>query len=312
MRRHLTGLAAAAAIVAAPGILAQSPAPEATAIVERAGRYVEAYIEAFSAVVSEEHQVQKLIRPDGRVRKTRELTSDFLLVKAGTGPWPVVFRDVIASDGKPVRDRSDRLRKLFLEQPKAAVDLARAISKESERFNIGLQRTGNSPLLPLIFLTPRVVPGVRYALAGSRLTFEEFRSPSVLARRSSDGRHDIMTKGWFEIDPETGSVLAAEFTGHDSPDHNSISLRVRYQKDPKLNLSVPVEVSERYWRPGKPGEDRLEVELTYSDFRRFEVTTGEQIKIPKSGNLVIWKSILDFHLSKFPNSNYWSTSRTLS
>jgi hypothetical protein len=281
LRTLLTGLAVAAAIMMAPGIRAQAPAPDATAIIERAGRYVEAYIEAFSAVVSEEHQIQKLVRPDGRVRKTRELKSDFLLVKTGASPWPVVFRDLIAADGKPVRDRTDRLRKLFLEQPKAAVELARAISKESERLNIGLQRTGNSPLLPLIFLTPRVVPGVRYAIAGSRLTFEEFRSPSVLARRSSDGRHDIMAKGWFEIDPDTGSVLAAEFTGHDSPDHNSISLRVRYQKDAKLNLSVPVEASERYWKPGKPGEDRLEVESMYSDFRRFDVTTGEQIKIPK-------------------------------
>jgi len=65
-RTLLTGLALAAAVTVAPGIRAQSPAPDATAIVERAGRYVEAYIEAFSAVVSEEHQVQKLVRPDGR------------------------------------------------------------------------------------------------------------------------------------------------------------------------------------------------------------------------------------------------------
>jgi hypothetical protein len=257
-RTFLTGLALAAAVTVAPGIRAQSPAPDATALVERAGRYVEAYIDAFSAVVSEEHQVQKLVRPDGRVRKSRELKSDFLLVKTGTGPWPLVFRDVIAADGKPVRDRSDRLRKLFLEQPKAAVELARAIAKESERLNIGLHRTGNSPLLPLIFLTPRVAPGVRYAIDGSRLTFEELRSPSVLARRSPDGRHDIMSKGWFEIDPDTGNVLAADFTGHDSPDHNSISPRVRYQKDTRLNLSVPVEASERYRKPGTlPNPPRL-------------------------------------------------------
>jgi len=92
VRTFLTGLALAAAVTVAPGIRAQSPAPDATALVERAGRYVEAYIDAFSAVVSEEHQVQKLVRPDGRVRKSRELKSDFLLVKTGTGPWPLVFR----------------------------------------------------------------------------------------------------------------------------------------------------------------------------------------------------------------------------
>jgi hypothetical protein len=260
---------------------AQSPNPDAAAIVERAGRYVDGYIEAFSAVVSEEHQIQKLIRSDGRVRKVRELRSDFLLVKTG-GPWPAAFRDVIAADSKPVRDRSDRLRKLFLENPKTAVDLARAIARESERFNIGLHRTGNSPLLPLIFLTPRIAPGVRFAIDGPRrLTFQEFRSPSVNSRRTGGERHDIMARGWFEIDPETARVLAGEFTADGPPDDYSVSLRVRYQTDPKLDLNVPVQVNERYWRPGKPGGDALEVESTYSAFRRFEVTVGQQIKIPK-------------------------------
>jgi hypothetical protein len=280
LRTPLTGLALAALITAGSGSLAQTPDPGVPAIVERAGRYVEAYIEAFSAVVSEEHQIQKLIRADGRVKKVRELRSDFLLVKTG-GPWPAAFRDVIASDGKPVRDRSDRLRKLFLEHPKTAMELVRAIASESQRFNIGLNRTGNSPLLPVIFLTSRVASGVRFTTEGSRLMFQEFRSPSVLGRRTSGQRHDLMSRGWFEIDSATGSVLAAEFVAEGSADDYSVSLRARYQKDPKLDLSVPVQVNERYWQPGKPGNDVLEVESTYSAFRRFDVTTGEQIKIPK-------------------------------
>ena len=90
-----------------------------------------------------------------------------------------------------------------------------------------------------------------------------------------------MARGSFEIEPETARVLTAEFTADSPPGHYSVSLRVRYRKDAKLDLSVPVEVSERYWQAGKPGEDRLEVESTYSAFRRFDVTTGEQIKIPK-------------------------------
>jgi hypothetical protein len=229
MRMLLTGIALAAAATTGAGYRAQSSDAATTAIVERAGRYVDAYVEAFSAVVSEEQQVQRLVRPDGRARKVRNLKSDFLLVKAG-GPWPLAFRDVISVDGKPVANRPDRLRKLFLENPKTAVELARAINRESARFNIGLYRTGNSPLLPLIFLTPRFASGVRFATANSRLTFEEFRSPSVLARRSPDGRHDMMARGSFEIDPETATVLAAEFTGGISPDHYTISVRVRYQK----------------------------------------------------------------------------------
>src|SRR4051794_28032351 len=73
-------IAVVAAVTAVAGLRAQATDSATPAIVERVGRYVETYLEAFSAVVSEEHQVQRLIRPDGRVKKVRELTSDFLLV----------------------------------------------------------------------------------------------------------------------------------------------------------------------------------------------------------------------------------------
>jgi hypothetical protein len=276
-------LLTAVALCVVPMAAAQSPDPATAAIVERAGRYVDAYLEAFTAVVSQELQVQKLLRPDGRVKQVRELKSDFLLVKTGA-TWPIAFRDVIASDGKPVKNRPDRLRKLFLDNPKTAVELARAIARESERFNIGLQRSGNSPLLPLIFLTTRIAPGVRYAWSESTrvLTFEEFKSPSVMSRRKSGVRHDLMARGSFEIEPETGRVLAAELNGDALPGDHTISLRARYEKDSKLDLSVPIQVDETYRRVGRPDEDRLEVLSTYSAFRRFDVTVGEQIKVPKS------------------------------
>src|SRR5262245_16973197 len=108
----LAGIAFAAG--SGPGAQSQAPAD----VVAKAGAYVDAYVEAFSAIVSEEKQTQTLIRPDGRVRKSREITSDFLLVRA-RGTWPEAYRDVIEVDGKPVRNRGDRLKKLFLDHPKA-------------------------------------------------------------------------------------------------------------------------------------------------------------------------------------------------
>ena len=38
---------------------------------------------------------------------------------------------------------------------------------------------------------------------------------------------------------------------------------------------------ERYWRQDKPNDDRLEGTSTYSNFRRFQVKIGEQIKVPQ-------------------------------
>ena len=277
--RILLAVVLAAASVA--GLQSQTAAPGAPAGgVEQATAYVEAYERAFASLVSEERQVQKLVRADGRVKKTRELKSDFLLVKTSDA-WAQVFRDVIAVDGKPVRNREDRLRKLFLDSPKTALEQARAIARESERHNIGMSRTGNSPLLPLIFLHPRAAARSRFVLSGASLTFEEFQTPSVLSARRNGVRADLLARGAFTIDAASSRVLAGEFTALGPPGIYSVSLAVRYADDPQLKLMVPTAARERYWFEDKPKEDHLEVESTYSNFRRFQVTVGEQIKTPK-------------------------------
>lgn len=276
MRTLVIAAAAAASIVAARPA-AQTTGPSTAALVDLAGKYVDAYVEAFSAIVSEEHQTQTLVRPDGMVRRTREITADFLLVKAHR-TWPEVYRDVIEVDGKRVRNREDRLKKLFLEHPKTAPQLAQAIADESGRYNIGVTRRGNSPLLPLVFLTRGTASGVTFEGTASALTFQEVRLPTVLRRRSGAGDHNMPSHGTFEVDPATGRVLSAEFTA-DNPDSKiSATFKVRYAIDPKLEISVPIEITERYWQPARPTEDVLEMRATYSSFRKFQVITGEEIK----------------------------------
>lgn len=278
-RRTLSGvsLLLAVVLVAASGTRFRAQAPDA--IVDRASRYVEAYEAAFSALVCEERQIQKLVRADGHVEKTRELRSDLLLVKIGTAGMPV-FRDVLEVDGKPIKNRADRLRKLFLENPKTAMEQAQAIAKESQRYNIGLSRTGNSPILPIRILMPRVASGFRFEVSGSQLTFQEFRSPSFFRRRTASAVLDMMSHGSFEIDA-TGRVLAAELTAGGPPDTYWTTQAVRYREDPQLKLLVPIEMTERYWKPGRPAVGRLEVASSYSNIRRFQVSTDEQIKVPK-------------------------------
>jgi hypothetical protein len=56
---------------------------------------------------------------------------------------------------------------------------------------------------------------------------------------------------------------------------------VRYREDPQVKLLVPFEMQERYWQPHRPRDDRLEVASSFSNFRRFQVITDEQIKVPK-------------------------------
>ena len=267
-------------------VLAVQAKPQATdptlaAILDRVSQYAETYERTFAAMAMEEQQTQTLRRADGRARQSRMLRSDFLLIK--TGPdWAQVFRDVIEVDGKPIRNRDERLRKLFLEKPRSAIEQAQAIAAESRRHNIGPSRQGNSPLLPMIFVHPRYVQRSHFSLAGNVLAFEEVQLPTILGARHGGGpRKDLPTKGALTIDPATGRILAAEFTATGPPDVSSMSLSVEYNDEPELKLMVPARARERYGIPRSPADDQLFVESTYTNFRRFEVNVLEQIKVPK-------------------------------
>jgi hypothetical protein len=82
--RTLLVVALAAVVHAESAGQAPAKPADTSAIVERGRRYVDAYPEAFTAVVSEERQVQRLIRPDGSVHKVRELTKDDRLEVSST------------------------------------------------------------------------------------------------------------------------------------------------------------------------------------------------------------------------------------
>src|SRR4051812_39724094 len=89
------------------------------AVLARAGAYVADFHRQLSSIVAEERDVQDWRRVLDRRRGTnqlahRELVSDLLLVKPdGFRVW-MEFRDVFEVDGTPVRERDQRLVKMFL------------------------------------------------------------------------------------------------------------------------------------------------------------------------------------------------------
>ncbi len=283
MKRRLL-LGVLAATLAGAGVPAQQPSDSTAALVERTGKYVEEYERTFAAVVSEEFQRQTLIRADGRVRSTRELRSDFLLVK--TGPdWAHVFRDVIEVDGRPVRNREDRLRRLFIEKPRSALQQARDIAKESARYNIGgIQRNVNTPVMPLQFLdkanqqrfefkhvarpTP-VFSDVSAQPASDagvfRVTTEMWtieyreRGRNTIIRRPNGAR--LPVRGRFWIDPSTGAVLISEMVADGGG--VTATVTVSYQSEPLMGFLVPVEMRESYVRRG----ERISGHAVYERFR---------------------------------------------
>jgi len=268
-----------ATIVLAGGIAVHGQDDRVATLVERAGRYVQEYEKQFSALVCEERQQQRIVRADGRERKRRELVSDLLLVKVGDRT--VSFRDVIASDGKMVRDRQERLRKLFLDDAasRTAMRQARAIADESSRYNIGFSRSLEALMIPLEILQPQSASGFHFASAAEGLTFQEFRSPSLVRYRSGGRVQDMFLRGRFTVDVDSGRVRGASLIATNAAFETTFD--IRYLEDATLGLLVPAEMHEQYRHAEKPGDDQLDVRSSYANFRRFQVKVDERFDAPK-------------------------------
>jgi hypothetical protein len=271
-----------------------SPVP-LSAVLSKASSYLETYAGRLSGLVMEESYVQdveQLNRFGYRMNTRggvshRQLKSDLLLVRPeGADAW-MQFRDVFEVDGKALRDRNDRLEKLFLQPSKSTAAQAEKIVRESARYNIGdIERTINVPLLPMMFLIPENQWRFKFNVQKSPqplstakdlpssspyftvstevwvIEYRETEKPTVI--RFIDGRGNIPVHGRFWIDPGSGRVLMSELIAEDHTVHATID--VSYQSEPMLDLFVPIEMRETYWRADEPA--RITGIAAYSKFRR--------------------------------------------
>jgi hypothetical protein len=277
-------------------VATQSPASLET-VLERAGAYVIALQQQLSGIVAEEDYVQNVgalsgVGPTTRsglpLVRHRELRSDLLLVRpVGADRW-VQFRDVFDVDGRPVRDRSERLMKLFVSPSSSTANQAEQIAVESSRYNIGnLQRTVNVPVLALAILEPRhqsrfvfkrigkvADPQVRSAAATAKtvwmIGYREVERQTMI--RTTDYR-DMPARGRLWIEPDTGRVLVTELVAEDLSVRGAIT--VGYDLEPTLQLMVPIQMQERY--DLRRGPSPVTGEANYRSFRQFQVKVDEKI-----------------------------------
>jgi hypothetical protein len=286
-------IAAIAAMVAAAGVGAQArPAPlDLDLVLDRAATYVEEFRARLAGIVAEETYVQQ--ESPGR---RRDLRSDLLLVRSDGFPRWLQFRDTFEVDGRPVRERADRLSALFRHAVPVASAQAQQIASESSRYNLGpALRTINVPLMPLVFLERDVQKRFRFTRAPDterpsvdadhpghfRLTtevwvvrFEERRRPTII--RDPFHRRDVPARGRFWIEAESGRILMSEMRAA-HPDIR-VDIAVSYQSEPLLGTLVPIAMQETY-RNTRPksrtrGADRWETitaTAVYGRFRRVEV-----------------------------------------
>ena len=266
-------------------VVAQKAAPDLGALVSRASTYVVNYYSQLSAVVAEETYEQNVLpraRGLASARQGRRLRSDFLLVRLpGDDDW-TPFRDVFEVDGEPVRDRDDRLRKLFLEMPADARDILQRVLDEGARYNVGsIVRNVNQPMLALKFLTPGQMPALSLSLKGEedvdgartrRVDFREKGRPTVV--RDLVTNRDVPSTGSFWIDEVTGRVVKSGLRSSYELFSMETSVVFRPIDGDADGVWAPAEMRESYVTP----EERIFGIATYANFRRFQVKTETVIR----------------------------------
>ncbi len=264
--------------------------PSLADVLERAAAYVQRFHEQLSQIVSEETYVQTVVNTSRvadamLLQPTRRLRSDLILVRSDEEQRFVELRDVYEVDGKPVRNRQDRLEKLLATDSRAAGSQIAAIISESARYNVGtIRRNVNTPLLPLRFLHKSYqsrftfkhatdgkpvfgaarerdfneAPVFRVSTEMWTIEYRE-RKNATMIRTPSGG--NLPARGRFWIDPATGAVLISEMVVEGGGVIATIV--VSYQSEPLMGLLVPAEMRESYVRYG----ERVSGHAVYGKFR---------------------------------------------
>ena len=316
MLRIVPFLVVLALTVFAAAIPATAQEPTLTTVLQRAGAYVEKFHRQLSGIVAEERYVQEVQAFHKRngcpsnatyqstlncreqlVNPMRtDLKSDLLLVRPADAKRWAEFRDVFEVDGAPVRDRTERLTKLFLGEDLVSSNrqLGRILDASS-RFNIGdIQRNINTPLFALQFLEPSNQQRFKFERSSKRVpdTFSRENTPTGAFRTSTEvwvveyketkagtmihtnDSRDFPVRGRFWIEPTTGRILMTELVAKNRTLNATID--VSFQSEPLVGVLVPIEMREEYM---DRGGSHITGVATYGRFRQFTVNVDEKFLI---------------------------------
>jgi hypothetical protein len=295
--------------ITAPASAVSETAVAPATVVQRASDYVNVFQRTFSNMVLVERYVQ-LIRPwsgdspvplrDPELKwresapgprrhqtgiRRRQLLSDLLLLQPTGDTW-IGYRDVAEVDGKPVRNRTVRVERLFLSDPKKGRQQLQRIATESARYNLGPSRNINLPTFPLQLLQPGNLSRFEWTAAGTSeedsadCTLIAYRELGNVTMVRTDGGFNVPMTGQFCIEPDTGRVWRATVRFRQPLADVDAAFEVRFRSISESDVLAP-EGAWEWSLSHEPGLGRpliTEGVATYSNVRRFNVTTEEQFK----------------------------------
>jgi hypothetical protein len=269
--------------------IGSQPGSGFTTVLASAMRYTMNYEQRFALLAADEFYAQELQRPPnpgsnlsrsnpgggmqgGGAINQLVIKSDFLLVQlGGDGEGWMPFRDAYEVKGRKLRDRNDRLLRLFTSNDKARFEKAAKLSEDSSKHNLGnVVRSINIPLLAMMFLHPRVNERFEFTDGGEetingrilrKAVYREVARPTLI--KTSRGR-DLAMTGMLLIDPLSGAVLKTELNAADPIVRSQVTVTFRW--DEALDLWVPERMEEYY--KAYTGLDDILATATYTNVRR--------------------------------------------
>jgi hypothetical protein len=279
MRRTLT-LLCVAPVFALTGAAATQQV-ELPAVLMAAAKYVADYEAAVSLIVAEESYRQLA---QGYDTRARWLKSDLAVLLQEPHGW-VSFRDVYEVDGKPVRDRMDRVLALFEKPSPDSLEQARRIAAEGARYDLhpeGLQvtRTINVPMTTLRFFRPAAQVRSTFDLGGTRradgrtLAIVKFRERAKPRMIQSSDEAAAMGSAW--IDVATGRIERTELKFDTATRQYRVAstVIVTFAEVPRIGLWMPVVMEENHDVRSGPTANGVSGRATYANFRQFKVDTS--------------------------------------
>jgi len=253
---------------------ADDPAPKPD-IRDLATSYVGQFIDGYANVTAEEEYTQESSHP----RRRRTLRSDFVVVRyPGSSNWHV-FRDVYEVDGKLVRERQERLVKLFQGPAGTALHRAQELAVASTKYNVQDIGTINNPLLAMAFLQGQYRDRFRLTVGGKErklgptirtIRFQEVVRPTIL---KWGGNLDLPAEGRLWVDEETGRIVKTELKLAERDNLRSdvmwrppTVITTTFGHDDTLGVDVPIEMRDKY----PMDRDEVKGVATYDRFWRFQ------------------------------------------
>ena len=289
VRTALVSLVGALAVCVIPSAaqVGNQPGSGFHTVLASAMRYVINYEQQFALLALDEHYAQELQRPPNPSEHFAQRSpgsgmsqvgqhtfkSDFLLVQLGMdGEGWMPFRDAYEVKGKKVRDRDDRLLKLFRANDRRAFEKAADYTASSNRNHLGqVARTINIPTLGMMLVHPRVnerfefTDGGEETIAGRVLRKAVYREAARPTLVKTTRGLDLALSGTIWIEPFTGAVVKTEMNAADPALRCQVT--VIFRRDQALEMWVPERMDE-YYRVNLAADD-IFASATYTNARRY-------------------------------------------